>query len=111
MGLLAKAMAALFGVAFSFFGRYFVADKAARLAAWTVSSIAMVALIGSAFSCVAGPCATNIANMTAPHPALAMGLGIAWNQVTLTAASCYMTVWLGCQLYVLKRKAIRTIVG
>lgn len=111
MGILAKFMGLLFGAAFSFFGRYFVAEKAARLAAWTVSFAAMVALITSAFSCIAGPCAANIAAMTAPHPALSMGLGIAWNQVTLTAASCYMTVWLGCQLYVMKKKAINVIIG
>lgn len=105
-------MATLFGAAFSFFGRFMVAEKAARLAAWSVSFAAVCALIAAAFSCISGVCATNIqTGISNSHPSFAMGLGIAWNSVTLTAASCYMTVWIACQLYVLKKKAINVIIG
>jgi hypothetical protein len=111
MSILAKFMAMLFGAAFSFFGRFFVAEKAARLAAWTVLFAVMSALISSAFSCISGVCASNIAAMASFHSSIGMGLGIAWNQVTLSAVSCYMTVWIACQLYVIKKKAINLIIG
>jgi uncharacterized membrane protein len=111
MPLLGAFMSVLFSAAFSFFGRFFSAEKAARLAAWSVSFAAICALIASALSCVTGACAANISGISDSHPGFAMGLSIAWNSVTLTAASCYMTVWIGCQLYVIKKKAINVILG
>lgn len=112
MPILGAFMATLFGAAFSFFGRFFVAEKAAKLAAWSVSFAAICALITTAFSCISGICAQNISSgISNSHPGFAMGLGIAWNSVTATAASCYMTVWIACQLYVIKKKAINVIIG
>lgn len=103
-------MASLFGAAFSFFGRYFIIEKAARLAAWVVAFALMTGLISSMASCINGICASAINNMTVKHEYLAMGLGIAWNQVTLSAAGCYMSVWIVCQLYVIKKKAITMLI-
>ena len=110
--LLGAFLATLFSAAFSLFGRFFIAEKAARLAAWSVSFAAIAGLISLAFSCISGICANNIREgISGAHPSFAIGLGIAWNSVTLTAASCYMTVWVACQLYVIKKKAINIIIG
>lgn len=112
MPFLATIMASLFSAAFSLFGRYFVMEKAARLAAWTVAFALMSALIGSMFSCINGVCAQSISNIAAKGgESVSMGLGIAWNSVTLGAAGCYMSVWIVCQLYVIKKKAINMVIG
>lgn len=111
MPILATLMASLFSAAFSFFGRYFVMEKAARLAAWAVAFALMTALITSMASCINGICASSIANISVKHEYISMGLGIAWNQVTLSAAGCYMSVWIVCQLYVIKKKAINMVIG
>lgn len=109
MPLLASFLSVAFGAMFSFFGRFMVMEKAARLAAWTVSFGLIAALITAAYSCISGICATNIASMASIHPSFGMGLGIAWNAVTLTAASCYMTVWIACQIYVMKKISINLL--
>lgn len=111
MPILATLMASLFGAAFSFFGRYFLLEKAARLAAWTVAFALMTVVIASMASCINGICATSIANISVKSEYIAMGLGIAWNQITISAAGCYMTVWIVCQLYVIKKKAINMVIG
>ncbi|MGX4644440.1 DUF5455 family protein [Massilia sp. SYSU DXS3249] len=112
MPLLASFMSTLFGAVFAFLGRFMVAEKAARLAAWSVSFAAIAGLVSLAFSCISGICADNIqSGISGSHPGFSMGLGIAWNGVTATAASCYMTVWVACQLYVIKKKAINVIIG
>lgn len=86
-------------------------EKAARLAAWGVAFVLCSALIASMFSCVNGVCAASISKMGAAHEYLGMGLGVVINSTTLAAVGCYMTVWITCQLYVIKKKAINMIIG
>lgn len=109
MPLLATFLTTAFGAMFSFFARFMVIEKAARLAAWTITFGLITVLLASAFSCIYGVCASNIASFATIHPAIGMGLGIAWNSITLTAASCYMTVWIACQVYVMKKISINLL--
>lgn len=67
-------------------------------------------MISLMFSCAKGVCSQGIAGMSASHPSFAVGLGIAFNSTTITAATCYVTVWLGCQLYVMQKKGLNLII-
>lgn len=111
MPLLATFLVSIFSAFFSFFARFFVLEKAARLAAWSVAAVLMAALMTSMMSCVNGVCAASIAGIGSAHEYIGMGLGIVFNSTTLAAVGCYMTVWIVCQLYVIKKKAINMIVG
>jgi len=110
MPLLATFLGGLFSVALKLFARFFVLEKAARLAAWSVALSLGVALFTAMMSCVSGVCAASISGMAQAHQAVAMGLGIAFNTVTLSAVGCYISVWIVCQLYVIKKQAINMIV-
>lgn len=111
MPLLATFLASLFSALFSLFGRYFVMEKAARLAAWGVALALLTALIASMSSCVNGACAAGISGISSSHPNFAVGLGVIVNTTTLAAVGCYMSVWIVCQLYVIKKKAINMVIG
>lgn len=111
MQLLAAFLGTLFTSLFSFFARYLVAEKAARLAGWSLAFAGIVSIISLGYASIAGPIASSIANMTAGNNYFAMGLAIAWNPVTIASAGAYMSVWVACQVYVIKKKAINTIIG
>ncbi len=88
----------------SFFARFFSLRVAFLISAWTTLLALAAGLFASMYSCVKGVCGDAISGMASYHPSIGMGLGMAWNSVTVTAFSCYMSVWLLCQIYVIKKK-------
>ena len=110
MPVLAVFLGSIFSVCLRLFARFFVLEKAAKLAALSVALSLMAALTTAMMSCVTGICAVSITNMAKAHQAVAMGLGIAFNTVTLSSLGCYMSVWIICQLYVIKKKAINMVI-
>lgn len=86
-------------------------EKAAKLAFWSVVLAMGIGLYTALSSCVTGTCAVAISSLGAIHAGVGMGLRIAFNPVTLSAASCYITVWIVCSLYVIKKKAINIFTG
>lgn len=111
MPLLAAFLSALFSAALSVFSRFFILEKAAKLAAVTVTLALTAALVTSMRSCVDGVCAASISSMSSSHPSFGMGLGMVINSTTMAAVGCYMSVWIVCQLYVIKKKAINMLAG
>lgn len=111
MPLLGTLVAGLFTILFNVFGRFLVLEKAFKLAA-VVSMLALAtALYVSLNSCVTGVCGAAITNMSASSPNFAVGLGIAFNSTTFTAASFYISVWTLCQLYIIKKRMITMVVS
>jgi Family of unknown function (DUF5455) len=110
MPLLATIIIQMFDFLLGFFARFMVMEKAARFAAATVVLTLIGALFTSAMSCVNGACASTISGMSSVHEGFAMGLRIAINPATLTCVSCYMAVWILCQVYVVKKKAMKFLV-
>lgn len=82
-------------------------DSASKLAQkiWAVATITgLVALLWAAGqSCAQYICGPAIQGISTSHPAFAVGLSLAFNTTTYALASCYMTVWSACQLYVYKK--------
>lgn len=111
MPLLAVFVSSLFSAALSVFSRFFVLEKAAKLAGVTVAVALAAALVTSMRSCVDGVCATTISGISSSNPNFAVGLGVIINPATMAAVGCYMAVWIGCQLYVIKKKAINMLSG
>jgi hypothetical protein len=111
MPLLATFISSVFGALLSVFSRFFVLEKAAKLAAVTVCLGLTAALVASMRSCVDGVCAASISGISASHPNFSVGLGVVINKTTLAAVGCYMSVWIICQLYVIKKKAINILAG
>jgi len=111
MPLLASFLGLIFTAALKLFARFFILEKAARLAAWAVAISLMLALTTAMMSCVSGVCATSITNLSSISPAVGMGFSISFNAVTLSSVGCYISVWIICQLYVIKKKAINMIIS
>lgn len=101
-----KIMTALFGSLFNFLAKYFSVQMAFNLASMTIMIALVVSLVASFRSCAQGVCSLAITNAATEFPSFAMGLGIAFNTTTYTAASCYMAVWSACQLYNFKKKML-----
>lgn len=104
MGALGSLLATLFGSMFGFLGKYFVGEKAFRIAGIAIMLGLVVALYAAFKSCATGICSASIINVASEYPTFAMGLGIAFNTTTYAAVSAFMTVWTGCQLYILKKR-------
>lgn len=111
MPLLGVFLSGLFSAALSVFARFFVLEKAAKLAGVTVAVALAAALVTSMRSCIDGVCAASISNISSSNPNFSVGLGVIINPVTMSAVGCYMAVWIGCQLYVIKKKAINMLAG
>ncbi|PUA19016.1 hypothetical protein [Glaciimonas sp. PCH181] len=109
MPLLGTLLSGLFTLLFSIFGRFFVAEKAFHLAAVGIILVLTSALWSAMTSCATGICAAAIAGISLSHHNFAVGLGIAFNSVTYSAAGCYFTVWVLCQIYVIKKRAINIL--
>lgn len=92
------------------FGRFFVLEKAFKLAAVASMVLLATALYAALNSCVTGICGQAITNISSGHKYFGMGLGIVFNSVTYTAASCYISVWTLCQMYVLKKRMFSLMV-
>lgn len=102
MPILGSLMAGLFQVLFTFFAKLFGINVAAKLVAVTIISGMIAALYVSAMSC-ATECQGAIDAAANVHPALAQGLGIAFNNVTYSVFGCYSLVWVACRLYAWKK--------
>ncbi len=104
MGALGRLLATLFGSLFGFLTKFFVVEKAFKIASAAILIGLVAALFAALKSCSQGICSTAINSTAVEFPAFAMGLGIVFNTTTYTAAALYITVWSACQLYVLKKK-------
>ena len=104
MPILGVLIMNVIGFLVSFFARFFSIRTAFLIAAWTTMLALAAGLFTAMYSCISGVCGTAISGMASIHPSVGMGLGMAWNTVTVTAFGCYMSVWLLCQIYVLKKK-------
>lgn len=61
-------------------------------------------------SCANSVCGPAIDAISSSHPAFAIGLSLAFNTVTYGLASCYMTVWAACQLYIYKKTILDKLI-
>lgn len=61
-------------------------------------------------ACAQYVCGPAITNISSSHPSFAIGLSLAFNPTTYGLASCYMTVWAACQLYVYKKTIVDKLV-
>lgn len=109
MGALGRLLATLFGSLFTFLTRFFVVEKAFKVASIAVLLGVIGTLYGALKSCSLGVCSTAINSVIVDFPSFGMGLGIVFNTVTYSAAALYITVWTACQLYVLKKKMMGMI--
>ena len=106
MPILAKLMIGLVGILTNIFGRFFVLEKAFKMAAMASILLLTTALYMALRSCVTGVCGSALGSISNSHPSFAVGLGMVFNSTTYAAASCYISVWTLCQLYVIKRRSI-----
>lgn len=113
MPVLASILATAFATLFGLFARFFAMDKAASLALWGIASIAIAAVYTTFYNCVGagGACAAGISAISSSHVNFSIGLGLIFNSTTWAAINCFMTVWILCQLYVIKKKAINLMNG
>lgn len=109
MPLLGQLLVSIITFLMSVFGRFMLAEKAFRLSAVLIFVGLAAALLTTGLSCANGVCAQGISGMSSSHPSFAIGLGIAFNSTTMAAASCYSTVWLACQIYVINKKGINLV--
>lgn len=109
MTVFAKLISTLFGFFLAIFSRFVVAEKAARFAVAAAYSVMIAALLASLSTCLYGVCGNIIFKISYAHPWFAVGLGAVFNNTVLTAVSCYMTIWIGCQLFIAKKKVMEFI--
>lgn len=109
MPLLGNLLISIVTLLINIFGKFMVAEKAFRLSAVLVFVALAGVLMTVMLSCARGVCSQGIAGMSTSHPNFAVGLGIAFNSTTLAAASCYVSVWLACQLYVFQKKGLNIV--
>lgn len=110
MPLLGTLVAGLFTILFNVFGRFFVLEKAFKLAAMASMLALATALYLALNSCVTGVCGQAITGMSSSAPNFAVGLGIVFNSTTFAAASCYISVWTLCQMYIIKKRMITMVI-
>lgn len=111
MPLLGSLLMTCIGFLANFLGRFFSLKVGFAIAAIGTLLALAVALFAAMYSCVKGVCGDAISSMATYHPAIGMGLAIAWNSVTVTAFSCYMSVWILCQAYRMKREGWKMILS
>lgn len=109
MPILATFLGAMFTAALKIFLRFFSLEKAARIAAWSVAMSLTVALVAAMMVSISSV-SQSITSIGSIHPAVAMGFGIAFNGITIAAVGSYLSIWIFCQLYVIKKQAINMIV-
>ena len=110
MPLLGTLLINLLGVLINLFSRFLILEHAFRLSAVILMLALVIPLIALMSSCAKGVCSQGIAGMSASHPNFAVGLGIAFNSTTLSAATCYVMVWVGCLVYVVQKKGLNLII-
>ena len=79
---------------------------------WAVTTL--TAFVGTLWlagqGCATSFCGPAIDAISSSHPAFAVGLSLAFNSVTYGLASCYMTVWAACQLYIYKKTILDKLI-
>lgn len=110
---LGRLLVTLFGAAFTFFAKYLGANLVWKTAAIAAMVGAMTGLVLLFKSCggATGFCGTAIISASTKHPTFGVGLGIVFNSTTYGFASCYILVWMGCQLYVFKKRMVSVLVS
>lgn len=111
MPILGVLLMNIIGFLANFLTRFFSVRVAFAIAAWTSILAGLAVLVASLYSCVDGVCADAVRGLGTISPSLGMGFGIAWNSVTVTAFSCYFTVWLLCQVYKMKVQGWKLLLG
>lgn len=109
MPLLGNLLISIVTLLINIFGKFMVAEKAFRVSAVLVMLTLFGILMTTMSSCARGVCAQGISGISTSHPNFAVGLGIAFNSTTMAAASCYVSVWLACQLYVFQKKGLNIV--
>ena len=110
MPLLGTLLINMLAFLINIFVKYMVLEKAFRLSAVLLMLSLVVPLIALMSSCAKGVCSQGISGMSSSHPNFAVGLGIAFNSTTLSAATCYVMVWVACQVYVIQKKGLNLII-
>lgn len=108
MILFGKLFYGLFGYLFTFFARFTALEKAAKLAQMATFVTMMAAIFASFYSCAGpnGACGAairGVASVPTWGPWFTAGLGIIFNSNTFALTSCYLSVWLACNLYIFKK--------
>lgn len=89
-------------------------DSASKLAMriWAIATLTgfVTILWVAGQSCAQYVCGPAISAISSSHPAFAVGLSLAFNTTTYSLASCYMTVWAACQMYVYKKTILDKMV-
>jgi hypothetical protein len=79
---------------------------------WAVATLSgfVVTLWAAGQACAQYVCGPAIQGISTSHPGFAVGLSLAFNSTTYGLASCYMTVWAACQLYVYKKTVLDKLI-
>lgn len=105
MGALGKFLATLFGGLFGFIAEKSSMEIGFKLLAVTSLTAVLTAIVMGFDSCSGGGiCGQAFSAAADRFPTFSMGLGIAFNAVTYSAASSYVLVWTACQLYIFKKR-------
>ena len=96
----------MFATLLSYLGFADAQKLALRL--WVISTLAAFVLVlwTAGQSCAQFVCGPLISGITLVHPYFAIGLSLGFNTVTYGLASCYMTVWAACQMYIYKKRIL-----
>jgi len=110
MPLLGTLLINLLALLINLFSRFMILERAFRLSAVLLMVSLIIPLLALMSSCAKGVCSQGISSMASSHPNFAVGLGIAFNSTTFSAATCYVMVWGACQIYVIQKKGLNLII-
>lgn len=90
----------------------FNATSQLGMRAWAVTTlVVMVSVLWAAGQgCAQFVCGPAIQSISTSHPAFAQGLALGFNSTTYGLASCYMSVYTACQLYIYKKRVLDKLV-
>jgi hypothetical protein len=79
---------------------------------WACATLATMVTVlwATGQACANYVCGPAIQSISSSHPNFAVGLSLAFNSTTYGLASCYMSVFTACQLYIYKKKTIDKLV-
>lgn len=100
----------MFAQLLGFLGFDSLSKMGMRIWAATTLTLFVGVLWAAGQSCAQYVCGPAINSISSSHPAFAVGLSLAFNSTTYGLASCYMTVWAACQMYVYKKKIVDKLI-
>lgn len=79
---------------------------------WAASSLIffMTVLWAAGQTCAQYVCGPAINAISESHPGFAVGLSLGFNATTYGLASCYLTVWAACQMYIYKKRILDKLI-